>query len=335
MTLQHRSEIAQALVDWFSNHGRDYPWRRTTSPWAILVSEIMLQQTTIPTVLGRYDKWMQQFPTPASLAAASEEEALRSWEGLGYYRRVRSLQAAARAIEQEHGGVFPTTEKDIRNLPGIGDYTVGAVLSFAFNQPAPLVDANVSRVFARLLNDNTPIDSPAGRKNHWALAASLVHPTNPRAYNSALMELGQTICCTGTPDCSHCPLKQWCQATEPEKLPVKLPKKEITTLEHHDIFLLAAEGLLLEKQSSGKRHEGMYRLPQRTQKDCATLPLLETQKYTITRYKVTRYLYEACENMPLLPNEEWVPLHRLADMPMASPDRKIISRLLTSKEFSK
>ena len=145
------------------------------------------------------------------------------------------------------------------------------------------------------------------------------------------MELGQTICTTGTPDCPRCPLKQWCQATEPEKLPVKLPKKEIATLEHHDIFLLAAEGLLMEKQPNGKRHEGMYRLPQRSRTECEALPLLETQKYTITRYKVTRYLYKANENTPLQPNEKWVPLLRLADTPMASPDRKIISRLLSGK----
>ena len=116
MTTPHAQEIAQALVDWFTTYGRDYPWRRTTDPWAILVSEIMLQQTTIPTVLGRYDAWMQQFPTPADLAAATEEEALRSWEGLGYYRRVRALQAAARAIMEQHSGHFPADEASIRDL---------------------------------------------------------------------------------------------------------------------------------------------------------------------------------------------------------------------------
>ena len=121
MSIPHAQEMAQALVDWFATQGRDYPWRRTTDPWAILVSEIMLQQTTIPTVLGRYEPWMAQFPTPVALAAATEEEALRSWEGLGYYRRVRALQAAAKSIVENHGGNFPTTEAGIRALPGIGD----------------------------------------------------------------------------------------------------------------------------------------------------------------------------------------------------------------------
>ena len=328
MSIPHAQEMAQALVDWFATQGRDYPWRRTTDPWAILVSEIMLQQTTIPTVLGRYERWMQQFPTPAALAAATEEEALRSWEGLGYYRRVRALQAAAKSIVEHHGGNFPSTEAGIRALPGIGDYTVGAVLSFAFNQPAPLVDANVSRVFARLFNDPTPVDSPAGRKQHWKLAAEMVHPTNPRAYNSAIMELGQTICTGGKPDCLLCPLRPWCRAEHPEALPVKLPKKEITAVEHHDIFQLTEAGLLMEKQSGGKRHEGMYRLPRRSAEHCATLPHLADQKYSITRYKVTRHLFRAIGNEPSLPGEEFIPLSRLDDTPMASPDRKIIRQFL-------
>lgn len=328
MEEQHYGTFAQALVDWFTTHGRDYPWRRTTDPWAILVSEIMLQQTTIPTVLGRYEAWMAQFPTPAALAAVDEATALRSWEGLGYYRRVRALQAAAKAIVQEHGGTFPTDEAGIRALPGIGDYTVGAVLSFAYNRPAPLVDANVSRVFARVFNDATPIDSPAGRKRHWAWAAQLVHPTESRAYNSALMELGQTICTGGEPTCLLCPVRAFCKAEAPAALPVKLPKKETLIAEHHDLWVLTERGLLMEKQADGKRHEGMYRLPQRSKEQVAALPLLTTQKYTITRYKVTRHLYRGPADTDPQGAEEFIPLHLLPSTPMASPDRKIIDKLI-------
>lgn len=328
MEEQHYGTFAQALVDWFTTHGRDYPWRRTTDPWAILVSEIMLQQTTIPTVLGRYEAWMSQFPTPAALAAVDEATALRSWEGLGYYRRVRALQAAAKAIVQEHGGTFPTDEAGIRALPGIGDYTVGAVLSFAYNRPAPLVDANVSRVFARVFNDATPIDSPAGRKRHWAWAAQLVHPTEPRAYNSALMELGQTICTGGEPTCLLCPVRAFCKAESPAALPVKLPKKETLTAEHHDLWVLTEQGLLMEKQADGKRHEGMYRLPQRSKEQAASLPHLTTQKYTVTRYKVTRHLYRGPADTDPQGAEEFIPLHLLPATPMASPDRKIIDKLI-------
>lgn len=327
MPHQHASDIAQTLVDWFAAHGKDYPWRRTVDPWAILVSEIMLQQTTIPTVLGRYEAWLAQFPTPAHLASATEQDALRSWEGLGYYRRVRALKAAAHAITEQFNGHFPEEEADIRSLPGIGDYTVGAVLSFAYNRPAPLVDANVSRVFARLFNDRTPIDSPAGRKLHWQWAAKMVHSTNPRAYNSALMELGQTICTGSEPKCRTCPIRKWCQADKPEELPVKLPKKEITATEHRDILCVRENCILLEKQSAGKRHEGMYRLPRRSVSETASLPLLATQKYSITRYKVTRHLYQADNNVSPNESEQWIPLTKLPVIPLASPDRKILQKL--------
>ena len=322
------AELAQALVEWFAEQGRSYPWRRTVDPWAILVSEVMLQQTTIPTVLARYEEWMRRYPTPAALAAATEEEALRSWEGLGYYRRVRSLQAAARAIVHEHGGRFPEDEAAIRALPGIGEYTVGALLSFAWNRPAPLVDANVSRVFARVFNDATPIDSPAGRKKHWEWAAQLVHPTEPRAYNSALMELGQTLCTPGQPDCLLCPIRRWCRAERPEELPVKLPKKQVATLEHWDVWCLSERGLLLEKQGEQGRHAGLYRLPRRDKEEVAALPLICHQKYSVTRYKVTRHLHRAPADWPPRGQEEFVPLSALADTPMASPDRKIALRLL-------
>lgn len=331
MKVEHYKAFSQALVDWFLAHGRDYPWRRTTDPWAILVSEIMLQQTTIPTVLARYEAWMNQFPTPAHLAEADEETALRSWEGLGYYRRVRSLRAAAIAICEKHAGVFPRDEATIRTLPGIGDYTTGALLSFAYNHPAPLVDANVSRVFARVFNDATPIDSPAGRRKHWELAAKLVHPTNPRAYNSAIMELGQTLCTTGSPTCLLCPVQEFCTATEPEKLPVKLPKKEITSIEHWDIWHLSPQGLLMEKQPDGKRHEGMYRLPRREQSAVLELPHMCDQKYSVTRYKVTRHLHRADVATPKS-DERFIPLSELPSTPMASPDRKLVKRFLDDAE---
>ncbi len=327
---EEEAALAQALVDWFCTNGRDYPWRRTTDPWAILVSEVMLQQTTIPTVLPRYGPWMESFPNPAALAAASEEEALRSWEGLGYYRRVRALQAAARAIVERHGGVFPEEEEAIRELPGIGDYTVGALLSFAYNRPAPLVDANVSRVFARLENDPTPVDSPAGRRAHWDKAARLVHRSNPRAYNSALMELGQTICTTGEPTCLLCPIRPWCKATgnNPAALPAKLPKKEVTPLEHWDIWLLTEQGLLMEKQAAGGRHEGLYRLPRRSAEEVAQLPHLCDQKYSVTRYRITRHLHRAEGTTPMKSSECFIPLDELPGTPMASPDRKLVNARL-------
>ncbi len=322
--------LAAALVMWFEREGLDFPWRRTTDPWAVLVSEFMLQQTTISTVLGRYESWMAQFPTPEALASVSEQEALRSWEGLGYYRRVRSLQRIARELVEKHGGVMPQTAEAIRKLPGIGDYTLGAVLSFAYNIAAPLVDANVSRVLARVTNDPTPIDSTEGKKKHWQLAAQLLHPTNARAYNSAIMELGQRICTLRDPSCLLCPIKPYCLAESPNLLPVKLERKPITQLTHHDIFCLHPQkGLLLVRQSKGKRHEGMFRLPARDEQDLTGSEKLTTQTYSVTRYKITRQLYRVSEeNISILEGEEFIPLDRLADVPMASPDRKIITRFI-------
>ena len=290
----------------------------------------MLQQTTIPTVLGRYADWMHRFPTPQALASATEEEALRSWEGLGYYRRVRSLRAAAQAIMERHGGEFPTEEADIRALPGIGDYTAGAVISFAFNKPAPLVDANVARVFSRLCNSRTPVDSPAGRKEQWQLAGQMLHRTDPRAYNSALMELGQLVCTTGAPQCLLCPIRAWCRAKDPAELPVKLPKKQTTALEHWDILHVTKRGILMERQAEGKRHAGMWRLPRRGKDEVQNLEHITDQSYSVTRYKVTRHLYRSAPSTRPRKGEAYIPLHELEQIPMASPDRKIISRLLNA-----
>ncbi|MGN0865779.1 MAG: A/G-specific adenine glycosylase [Akkermansia sp.] len=320
--------FAAALVAWFDREARDYPWRRTTDPWAILVSEVMLQQTTIPTVLGRYEAWMRRFPTPQALATASEEEALRSWEGLGYYRRVRSLQAAARAMVARHGGCFPEEPRAIRALPGIGDYTAAAVLSFAFNLPAPLVDANVARVLARVFDDAAPVDAPEGRRRQWALAARLVSPDRARTYNAALMELGQRICTGGQPDCLLCPVRAFCATHHPEQLPMKLPKPELLRAEHCDLWALTPEGLLMERQPSGVRHAGMLRLPRRSEAEVAGLEHLLDQRYSVTRYRVLRRVFRAAPGEQPRERELFVPLARLESEPMASPDRKVVLRLL-------
>lgn len=324
--------IRQNLVRWFSAEGKDYPWRRTHDAWAVAVSEVMLQQTTINTVVGRYEQWMAQFPTPRSLAEATEQEALRSWEGLGYYRRVRSLQKMAQVVLDEYDGVFPSDLALLKKLPGIGDYTAGAICSFAFNIPAPIVDANVSRVFARLENDPSPIDAPETRRRHWQLAEQLVDPENARIFNSAIMELGQLFCLPRSPKCSNCPLKQECLATEPDSLPNKLPSVELRHEIHHDIICLRGEALLLAQSQKG-RHEGMYRLPQRSAEECAKMPVLFTQKYSVTHHRITRTLYRAPEDIALREGEAFVSLQSLDELPLASPDRKAWEKFFKSKGF--
>lgn len=329
---ERNAAIAETLVSWFQRCGKDYPWRRTTDPWAILVSEVMLQQTTIPTVLARYEAWLRLFPTPADLARATEEEALRSWEGLGYYRRVRSLKAVAQAVCERYGGQFPTEHRELLALPGIGEYTAGAVRSFAFNLPSPIVDANVARVIARLDDDPTPVDSTEGRKRHWRRAEELLDRERPRLFNSAVMELGQTYCLPANPVCLLCPCRDLCRAKDPASLPIKTARPEPTQETHYDILCVAEGKLLLEKQPGGKRHEGMYRLPQRTEGETCGLQRLATQKYSVTRYRMTRHLFASGDPSHARDGEEWVPLERVEQLPMASPDRKLLRRFLPKRE---
>ncbi len=316
--------IRQALIQWFKEHGKDYPWRRTTNPWRILVSEVMLQQTTIATVLNRYERWLEQFPTPKDLAEVTEEVALRSWEGLGYYRRVRSLQKIAKIVTENFNGEFPKTFDEIKSLPGIGDYTAGALCSFAYNLATPIVDANVARVIARLDNYREPVDARLGVQYLWQRAKELIDPTEPRIFNSALMELGQTLC-NKTPDCLLCPLRDHCQGKmhHPEELPAKLPKIPTTAIEHHDVLYIHNGAILLAKSNQG-RHVGMYRFPQREEEYFQLLEPVLTQKYSVTRYKVTRHIYHITVAPQIMEDEEMVPLSQLVHVPFASPDRKAL-----------
>jgi A/G-specific adenine glycosylase len=332
------SPLSAALVSWFHQTGRDYPWRQTRDPYAILVSEVMLQQTQISTVLDRgyYARWLARFPDFATLAVASEDEILKAWEGLGYYRRARNLQKLARTVMEEHGGVFPEEPAAILALPGIGPYTAGAVSSFAFGLAEPIVDGNVARVLSRLDNDATPIDSTAGSKRLWERARELVLATDdPRALNSALMELGQVICRPAQPQCPVCPVKEHCQAMEPASLPVKSGKTQITEVTERVIFHHSAAGVLLE-QETGSRRTGLWKLPALPDSLAENPPpvLLKTT-YGITRYKVTLWVHEAEPNQ----KHDWPASHRFishAELPataMPSPYRRALDRLLKNALF--
>lgn len=325
--------IAKTLVAWFHKEGRDYPWRRTTDPYAILVSEVMLQQTQIATVLerGYYTSWLQRFPDFATLAAASEADILKAWEGLGYYRRARNLQRLAKMVLAEHGGQFPNTPEAIRALPGIGPYTAGAVASFAFGLAEPIVDGNVARVLARLDNDPTPIDSTVGKQQLWDHATQLVRATDdPRRLNSALMELGQTICKTGKPACQQCPLRKQCRATAPASLPVKDKRVAVTPVTERVFFLQTETGVLLERET-GNRRTGLWKLPALPETDHHRLPpvLLKTS-YGITRYKVTLWVHQMVPDA----GHAWPETHRmvssaeLTNAAMPSPYRRALNQLL-------
>ena len=329
-------DFRKALSNWFRRVGLDYPWRRTEDPYAILVSEIMLQQTQIATVIGPkkyYLRWMDAFPTPEVLAAAEEEEVLRRWEGLGYYRRARSLQKAARVIVEDFGGEFPQSIAEILKLPGVGRYTAGAVASFAFDEAAPLVDANVARVFARLNDFREPIDGENGVARSWEWAeAQLKGARGGRTYNSALMELGQRVCTPVAPTCGDCPVRGFCRAKDPEALPVKRPCVKVAAIEEHVVFVERENEILLAKEPEGRRREGLWRLPGREEPVVCEMPLLLEMKYSITRYRVTLRVYGG-SRMAAGDGERWVAREEIAFLPMGSPYRKAFERLEAGVDF--
>lgn len=202
--------MRQTLLAWYAEVARDLPWRRCRDPYPIWVSEIMLQQTQVKTVIPYYHRWLEQFPTIEQLALADLQQVLKAWEGLGYYSRARNLHRAAQKIIQEHGGVFPTQMEEVLALPGIGRTTAGGILSAAFNQPAAILDGNVKRVLARLIALSVP--PTKATKHLWQLSEALLDREHAREFNQALMDLGATVCTPKNPDCKICPWMTHCQA---------------------------------------------------------------------------------------------------------------------------
>ena len=258
-------KLPGALLPWFSQNKRELPWRQDKDPYHIWLSEIMLQQTRVEAVKGYYTRFLSQLPTIAALASADDELLLKLWEGLGYYSRVRNLKKAACVIMEEHGGLFPGEYEAVRALPGIGDYTAGAICSIAFDQKKAAVDGNVLRVYARLMDDDTPIDQPAF-KREVKTQLETVYPEAAGDFTQALMELGATVCGPNrAPDCESCPCKAFCKgysAGHAAQLPVKSPKKE-RRVEQKTVFILRCEGqyALVKRQEKGLL-AGMWQFPE-------------------------------------------------------------------------
>ena len=238
------SRLPGALLPWYDAGHRDLPWRQDREPYHIWLSEIMLQQTRVEAVKGYYARFLASLPTIEALAQCNDDALNKLWEGLGYYTRVRNLKKAAIAIMENHGGTFPTTFKEVLALPGIGDYTAGAICSIAFDQPTPAVDGNVLRVIARITNDDTPIDLPAYKKRVRE-QLERIYPQRAGDFTQALMELGATLCGPNwLPRCDECPCRDFCAAHlkgTAEQLPVKLPKKG-RRIEDMTLFIASCDG---------------------------------------------------------------------------------------------
>ena len=220
------------LLDWFKRHQRDLPWRRTYDPYEVWISEIMLQQTQVKTMLPYFERWIQALPTIQSVAEAEEDTILKLWEGLGYYSRARHLQKAARMIMEKHDGRFPSDYNDLRALPGIGPYTAGAILSIAFNQDYPIVDGNIIRFIARLLDyrENTR----TSMKPFWGWAKQMIPMGEARNFNQAMMEFGALVCTPKNPKCGECPVQSVCRAYTVgtvEQIPDRGPKQEKVSIQ--------------------------------------------------------------------------------------------------------
>ena len=220
--------IRAALLAWYRAERRDLPWRRTRDPYAIWVSETMLQQTRVEAVVPYYERFLMRFPTVGTLASADLDDVLSLWAGLGYYSRARNLKRAAEQVVAEHGGHLPDDTDALQRLPGIGRYTAGALASIAFDRPAPIVDGNVARVLARLLGIREPIESTPVKARLWEEAARLADGEAPGDLNQAVMELGARVCIPGTPRCDTCPVSRHCDARaagDAAELPVRAPKR--------------------------------------------------------------------------------------------------------------
>jgi A/G-specific adenine glycosylase len=326
-------KIRRHLGEWFENFGRDLPWRRTTDPYAIMVSEFMLQQTQVAAVIPYFTGWITRFPRFATLAEASEPEVLAMWQGLGYYARARNLHRAAKEVVSRHGGQLPSEVDSISSLPGVGRYTAGAIASFAFDLPVPAVDANIARVLARLIDLQVPVDSASGSHALWRTAEALLPvATGGRLHTSALMELGALICVPRQPKCVLCPISDHCQAQRPEELPRKKPRRATVAITENCMWLQTSDRIFLTEQT-GTRWKGLWKLPE-IEAPIDTSPLL-TMEYPFTHHRVTLRVFAAPDSSVIREDPadgRWIIVTDLDATPLAAPHKRAIQQLLTLRD---
>jgi A/G-specific adenine glycosylase len=303
--------MIQPLVAWFEEHQRALPWRHAYDPYQVWVSEVMLQQTQVETVLPYFARFIERFPDVQSLAEAEEAQVLRLWAGLGYYRRAKNLHSAARLVQKQYGGIIPSDYGALIALPGVGPYMAGAILSIAFNKPFPVVDGNVRRVLSRV--NGWTVEDP---KALWQAAEQLARSAQPRLVNQALMELGATVCSFRAPRCLLCPVQQFCaawktgmQASIP---PVK--KRPATIHVHLHAVVQQRRSLFLMKAV-----DGMWEFPTFTELPPGELTRTGSCRHTITHHRLDVSVYVGS-----LANSEEYKWKNFAAVPVSSLTRKIL-----------
>jgi A/G-specific adenine glycosylase len=350
--------MVPALLAWYRANARDLPWRNTGDPYAIWISEIMLQQTQVKTVIPYWQTWMTRFPDVRAAANASLENILKCWEGLGYYSRARNFQKAARVVVAKYRGRMPKTLDEILELPGIGRYTAGAICSIAYDQPAPLLDGNVIRVLTRVFGISSDPAKPATNERLWKLAEHLVQTADQNRVighrpcsdlNQGLMELGALICAPSNPDCARCPLQPHCVAFRRQsihRIPWKRSKGPATARRFIAVVFQDDNRVLVRRRPAGVVNGGLWEFPNvevhPKQPDKAALAELGHQsaeklsalcqiKHTITRYRITLDVFVAQPNSPsALPSGNWRTLSGLRRLPFSSAHKKIVQRLSAS-----
>lgn len=345
------------LLAWYEVHKRDLPWRKTRDPYAIWISEAMLQQTQVATVVGYWERWLARFPTPTALADAPLDDVLKHWQGLGYYARARNLHKASQLIRDERGGEFPSTFDDVLALPGVGRYTAGAICSIALGLDVPLVDANVIRVLGRVFAIEGDPKSPKVQDALWEKAEALIPPGEAGAFNQAMMELGALVC-GAKPKCEICPLAEDCRALalgDPLAFPQLLPKKAFTQQTDVGAVIENAEGrILLTKRAPDGLWGGLWELPRVTLNDGESEPdgairaaheivglnvttdgeTLARVKHGVMQKKITLIALACDAPQPERAEPlgcaaiEWVTMEDALGYPLSSPQAKLIEKLL-------
>ena len=346
-----RRAFRRKLLPWFRRHARDLPWRRTRDPYAVWLSEIMLQQTQVATVRGYFDRFLARFPDITALAQADERDVLRLWEGLGYYRRARQLHQAARMVVSEYGGRFPRDMDSVRRLPGIGRYTAGAVLSIAFDLRTPILEANTQRLLSRLCAYRADPRSAEGQRLLWQFAELLLPRTAAGQFNQALMELGSGVCTPRSPSCHECPVAALCEARRlglQGEIPTPQRRAPATPVREAAVLLRRRGRVLLIRCPEGGRWAGLWDFPrvalegtspaERARELVAKVQsltgavmepgeLLHTIRHGVTRYRITLECYAArCLALgppPAGAQMKWLRAAELAHYPLSTTGRKL------------
>ncbi|MBI5963176.1 MAG: A/G-specific adenine glycosylase [Chloroflexi bacterium] len=343
------NKLSRLLLNWYRQHGRTLPWRDHPDAYAVWVSEIMLQQTRVETVIPYFEKWMRLFPDVKTLANALEQDVLNAWEGLGYYSRARNLHKAARLVASDFNGELPRDLTKLRSLPGIGRYTVGAIASMAFGMDEPTLDGNLRRVFSRLFDISEFADSSAGEKILWELAVQNLPKGQAGDYNQALMDLGATICLPKNPRCLLCPLMEMCAARKngtQDLRPVLKPKKATPQYVHAAGVILQRGRVLLAQRPADGLLGNMWEFPNGRVEENPAKELVQVLnaayrlkvkkkealgiiQHAYTHFKVTVHAFR-CDpvSIPKNKNLEWVHLSELDNYPMGKVDRQIANKIV-------